>query len=101
MAKQFVDQEGLMAIIEEMKGYIDAKFESVSKPELPPQTVIFLYTGSIDPNLYLEGTWEKIEGSRYIVTADSTNGNISYTNATTTSGGSDTCLYLVGWRRTQ
>lgn len=100
MAKQFVDQEGLMAIIEEMKGYIDKKFDAISKPELPPQTVIFLYTGSIDPNLYLEGTWEKIEGSHYIVTADDTHGNISY-ESTTTSGGSDTCLYLVGWRRTQ
>lgn len=101
MSKQFVDQEGLMATIEELKKYIDAKFESVSKPELPPQTVIFLYTGSIDPNLYLEGTWEKIEGSRYIVTADDVNGNIRYGDVTTTSGGSDTCLYLVGWRRTQ
>lgn len=101
MAKQFVDQEGLMAIIEEMKGYVDKKFDAISKPELPPQTVIFLYTGSIDPNLYLEGTWEKIEGSRYIVTADDVNGNIRYGDVTTTSGGSDTCLYLVGWRRTQ
>ena len=101
MAKQFVDQEGLMATIKELKDYIDAKFTSVSKPELPPQTVIFLYTGSIDPNLYLEGTWERIKDSRYIVTADDVNGNISYADNTVASSGSDTCLYLVGWRRTQ